>query len=82
MPSGRDVVVIAGAAAAAIAMLSALAALPALFAAWTVKPKVPGVAGVPEIVPVAVFRLNPSGGLPLATVHVTGAVPPALSVWL
>lgn len=44
--------------------------------ACTVKLKVPVVVGVPEIAPVDVFRFNPDGKDPVATIHVYGAVPP------
>jgi hypothetical protein len=38
------------------------------------------VVGVPDISPVAELRVNPSGKSPLATLHVIGLVPVAVSV--
>src|SRR3989304_2056121 len=44
---------------------------------------VPAIVGVPLITPVAVFRFNPAGRLPVAILHVYGVLPPvARSVWL
>ena len=43
---------------------------------WIEKSKVPVVVGVPEIAPVDLFRLNPSGNTPDTTAHVYGPVPP------
>ena len=38
---------------------------------------VPAAVGVPEIAPVAAFRVNPVGSVPAVTDQVIGAVPPA-----
>jgi hypothetical protein len=46
-----------------------------------VKLLVPAAPGVPDIGPLA-DRVNPDGGVPLATVHEYGGVPPeAASAW-
>ena len=42
----------------------------------------PAVVGVPEITPVASFKLNPSGRTRLDIDQVIGVVPVAVSVWL
>jgi len=63
-------------------MLSALVTFPAEFVALTVKLYVLAAVGVPVIAPVAEFKLKPVGNVPLATAHVIGVVPVALSVWL
>ena len=42
----------------------------------TVKFTVPEAVGVPVIAPVAEFRLNPAGKLPVVTAHVYGEIPP------
>ena len=48
----------------------------------TVKLNVPAVVGVPEIMPVDVFKLRPGGRLPLEIAHVIGVIPVALRFWL
>jgi hypothetical protein len=53
---------------------------PAAFVALTEKLEVPTAVGVPEITPVATFKLNPAGSLPLAIAQVIGDVPVAASV--
>ena len=63
-------------------MLSALVTFPAEFVALTVKLYAFAVVGVPVIAPVVAFKLKPAGNAPLATAHVIGVVPVALSVWL
>src|SRR3989442_14364209 len=45
----------------------------------TVNLEMPFVVGVPEISPLAVFRVRPSGSEPDAIDHVRGLVPPATS---
>ena len=62
-------------------MLNTLVSLPALLAAFTVKLDVPAAEGVPVMTPSA-ESVNPSGKLPFCSVHVIGAVPVAVSVWL
>jgi hypothetical protein len=61
-------------------MLRATELLPAEFVALTVKFSVPVTVGVPEIIPVAVFKLKPVGSLPLDIDQVIGVVPVALRV--
>ena len=80
MPPGREVVVIIG--TAEITTLKDFVLFPAAFVALTEKLNVPAAVGVPEIAPVDVFKFNPVGRLPLATVHAIGLVPVAASVWL
>jgi len=57
---------------------------PAELVALTVKVNVfnPAAVGVPDISPVAAFRLKPVGRLPAAIDQVMGVVPVAASVWL
>ena len=43
--------------------------------ACTVKLDVPAACGVPEMVPVVMSKLSPSGSDPLASDHVYGVVP-------
>jgi uncharacterized protein (UPF0212 family) len=81
-PPGRDAVSIVGVPGAATTMLNAFVALPAAFVALTVKLKAFAAVGMPEITPVAPFKLKPVGKAPLSTVHVIGAFPLALSVCL
>jgi hypothetical protein len=56
--------------------------LPASFVALTVNVEVPAAVGVPEITPVSVFSVNPSGSVPLSRLHVIGVSPDAMIVWL
>ena len=63
-------------------MLKVLVSLPATFVALTVKLKLPDPVGIPEITPVAEFKLNPPGRLPLSIAQVIGVLPSALSVAL
>jgi hypothetical protein len=63
-------------------MLRDLVPFPAEFVALAVKVNVPIVVGVPEIIPLDVFKLKPVGSLPLETDQVIGVVPVASSVWL
>ena len=65
---------------AEITILRAFVPFPALLVALTVKLNVPVAVGVPVIAPVAVFKLNPVGSLPLLIAQVIGAVPVALRV--
>ena len=49
---------------------------------WTVKFDVPVPVGVPLISPVVLFKLRPSGRLPLAILQVNGPVPSlTVNVW-
>ena len=60
-------------------MLSALVALLAGMLAsltCTVKLDVPAVAGVPEIAPLALFRVNPAGSDPPLMDQLYGVLPP------
>ena len=61
---------------------SSFVSLPALLVALTVKVELPAAVGVPLILPVSLFRLRPAGRLPLSMLHVMGAVPSAVRVWL
>ena len=80
MPPGREVVVIVG--ISVMTILRFLVELPAEFVALTEKLDVPAVVGVPLITPLAVFKLKPTGRLPLAKDQVIGVVPVAARVWL
>ena len=62
-------------------MLKAFVTLPPAFVAFTVKLDAPAAVGVPEITP-ALFKLKPTGRLPLPIDQVIGAVPVAASVTL
>jgi hypothetical protein len=53
-----------------------------MFVALTVKLNAPIAVGVPEITPLAVFKLKPVGNVPLLIDQVIGVVPVALTVWL
>ena len=79
-PGSEEVVIVGATGAASITMLSLRVALPAVLVALTVKLYVPAAVGVPEITPVAAFKLNPVGRPPLDIAHVIGVVPLALSV--
>ena len=63
-------------------ILNGLLSEPPLLVAGTVKLDVPSEVGVPEIRPVLSFKVKPVGREPLVTLHVIGAVPVAVSVWL
>jgi hypothetical protein len=78
MPPGRDGVVIVGAAVMTILRFTVV--FPAEFVALTVKLNVPIAVGVPDITPLAVFKLKPVGNVPLLIDQVIGTVPVALSV--
>ena len=65
---------------AVITILRFLVALPAEFVTLTEKPDVPAVVGVPEMTPVAAFKLKPAGSVPLLISQVIGVVPVAVSV--
>ena len=65
-----------------ITILNAFVSFPAEFVALIVKLNVPADVGVPVMAPVVPFKLKPIGNVPLATAHVIGIVPVALSVWL
>jgi hypothetical protein len=54
--------------------------LPVVLVAFTVNSDVPVVVGVPEIVPLE--SVKPVGNVPLSRLHVTGASPVAVKVWL
>ena len=60
---------------------SSFVLLPALLVALTVNLAVPSAVGVPLISPVSSFRLRPAGRPP-SMLHVIGAVPVAVRVWL
>jgi phosphohistidine swiveling domain-containing protein len=83
-PFANASVVIAGATGAgAIVMDKALVAFPAALVALTVKVDIPCVVGVPEITPVVPARSKPTGNVvPPSRLHVMGASPVAVSVWL
>jgi hypothetical protein len=83
-PSGRLVVVIAGATGpAVISMLNAFEASGLTpFVAAIVKLNVPAVVGVPAIWPVVVFKSRPAGRFPEDNDHVIVASPVAAKVWL
>src|SRR6185436_15093561 len=76
VPPGKDVVVIAS-AGAIVNVNAFVGAAPALSTTRTVKLLVPAVVGVPDMTPVLVLILNPSGRDPADMDHVSGAVPPA-----
>ena len=63
-------------------MDSSFVSSPKALTALTVKTAVSSPAGVPLISPVVSFRLSPLGSVPLAMLHVMGAVPFAVRVWL
>jgi len=63
-------------------MLRALVLFPAEFVALIKKLNVPVTDGVPEITPVATFKLKSFGSLPLDIDQVIGVVPVAVSVCL
>ncbi len=60
--------------------VKSLVSSPAELAALTVKVKAPGSVGVPEIVPVFVSSVSPSGSVPSERVHVMGVEPIAARV--
>ena len=70
--------VIVGSAVTAI--LSVFVAFPVAFVALTLKLNVPSVVGVPDITPLAAFKLRPAGNVPLDIDQVSGAVPVAVRV--
>ena len=75
VPAARFfVLIVSGAATAMTRSFTALA--PAASADFAVKLKVPVFVGVPLIVPLLEFKLNPSGSEPVSTVHEKGPVPP------
>jgi hypothetical protein len=81
VPAGSDDVVIPKAGAVMASESAAVVDTWALSVTRTVKLLVPAAPGVPDIVPLA-DRVNPDGGVPLATVHEYGGVPPeAASAW-
>jgi len=63
-------------------ILSAFVPFPAEFVALTVKLYVPIVVGVPEITPVASFKIRPAGNVRLEIDQVIGVEPVAASVCL
>jgi len=73
------VVIVGG---AAMTILSDFVPFPAEFVALTVKLNVPIVVGVPEITPVASFKLRPAGSARLEIDQVIGVEPVAARVWL
>src|SRR3989304_489177 len=75
VPSDNSVVVTDSAAYTVIeSALSEYAPLASI--TRTVKFDVPAAVGVPLITPVAVFRFNPAGRLPVATDQLYGVLPP------
>jgi hypothetical protein len=80
VPVGSEVVVITG-GMPTIIIVNAFVSLPPLLVAFTVKLNVPAAVGFPEITP-APLIVKPFGNVPLSSVHVTGAVPVAVRVWL
>ena len=78
MPPGSDGAVIAG--TAVITMLNAFVLFPTEFVALTEKLNVPAAVGVPEITPVASFKLSPVGNVRLDIDQVIGVDPVAVSV--
>ena len=81
LPSLVTVTVCSVGAALVIVIDSSFVSLPALFSALTVNLAVPSAVGVPLISPVSAFRLRPAGRPP-SMLHVIGAVPVAVRVWL
>jgi hypothetical protein len=75
MPAGSDGVVICKAAGLMVSDSAAVVDTCAPSVTRTVKLLVPAAPGVPDIVPLA-DRVNPGGGVPLATAHEYGSVPP------
>src|SRR5260370_20297560 len=85
VPFGSVFVVIARGAASTMMLIALLASCCGVLvsAACTVKFDVPGVVGVPEITPVPLFSVRPTGNVPRVTLHVIGAEPPLdCSCWL
>src|ERR1035441_6830911 len=81
VPAGSDDVVIPKAGGLMVMDNAAVADAVALSVTRTVKLLGPAVPGVPDMVPPAA-RLNPTGNVPLATVHEYGGDPPeAPSAW-
>ena len=81
MPAGSDDVVIPKAGGLMVKDNAAVAEADALSVTRTVKLLGPGVPAVPDMVPPAA-RINPTGNVPLATVHEYGGDPPvAPSAW-
>ena len=69
--------------AAAITIVTFCVALGSVpLAACATKLKLPAVVGVPERTPVLAFRVRPVGCVPLEMLHVIGAVPLAVKLWL
>ena len=81
MPPLVTVTVYSAGAALVIVIDSSFVSLPALLVALTVNLAVPSAVGVPLISPVSAFRLRPAGRPP-SMLHVIGAVPVAVRVWL
>ena len=75
-PFGSDVVVIVSGTAATAMLSDFVAVLLLASVTFAVNVDVPDAAGVPEIVPVEAFRVNPAGSEPLLTDHEYGVVPP------
>ena len=70
------VVMVGGTAATSITRVNVLSVKPATLVALTVNVNVPWARGVPEIIPVALAKLNPDGRVePLVNSNVIGAVP-------
>ena len=80
-PLALNLTVYSAGAALVIVIDSSFVLLPALLVALTVKVAVPSAVGVPLISPVSAFRLRPAGRPP-SMLHVIGAVPVAVRIWL
>jgi hypothetical protein len=79
---GSDAVVIAS-ADAIVPLYDCVAVTEFASVAFTVNAYAPAVVGVPPIAPVAAFKLNPAGNVPLPIVNAIGEVPPDVcTVWL
>ena len=65
---------------AVMTILKVFVAFPTEFVALTVKLNVPSADGVPDITPVAAFKLRPAGNVRAEMSHVIGVVPVAASV--
>src|SRR5690606_24926237 len=55
--------------------------VPEVLVAVTVKLKVPDAVGVPEIAPVAAFRVSPVGRAPAVTANVAAGNASAVTTW-
>ena len=82
-PSGAALVIVGATDPEAMTIVTFCVAFGIVpLAACTTKLKVPVAVGVPERTPVLVFRVRPAGSVPLMVLHVNGAVPLAVKLWL